>query len=94
MTFIAFWLLKLDKTAWWFATIACSFFAILGTLTIITAAVAGFLYDSSLFQVLLRLILPTYFLTHSAYILFNKETRLAFAANPYTEENFRQDGRE
>lgn len=78
ISYLAFWLLKLDKRAWWFAVVACAVFASFGVVGILTLGFVGIAHDASVFSLLLGVILPTYFLGHATLILVQRETRELF----------------
>ena len=77
---LAFWLLTLDKRAWWLSIGACSFLAILGVIGIVTLGFAGLAYDTSLLWFVLKLVVPVYLLGHAVLILAKRETRDLFHA--------------
>ena len=81
MTGLAFWLLTLDKKAWWLSIAACGFLAVLGVVGILTLGFAGVAYDTSLLWVVLNVAVPVYLLGHTTLLLAKRETRRVFGVS-------------
>lgn len=78
VTYVAWWLLTLDKRAWWFAVAASGFFSSMGVLAIAMFIYIGSTYDSIFLVMIVKLLVPLYLLIHALIILCKKETRAQF----------------
>ena len=78
VTGIAWWLLTLNKNSWWFAIFASGLFATLGIIGIVSFLYLATAHDSTYIKMLLKLLLPTYLLSHAFIILINSENRKLF----------------
>lgn len=79
MTYLAWWLLSLNKKSWWFAIGACGFFATMGFIGIISFIYLGVTTDRTYLLILLKLLVPTYLLSHVFAILINPKNRKLFS---------------
>ena len=81
ITGLAFWLLTLNKNAWWFSIVACGLLAALGVIGILMLGFAGVVYDTTLLWLILKVAAPVYFLGHATLLLAKRETRQVFGVS-------------
>lgn len=81
ITGLAFWLLTLNKNAWWLSIVACGLLAALGVIGILAIGFAGAAYDTTLLWLIPKLAAPVYFLGHATLLLARRESRQAFGVS-------------
>lgn len=78
MFYVAWWLLSLDKKAWWFAIIPCTLFLIMGIVAVGAFLFLGYMYDAEFLWVILRMGFVVLLLGQTVYLLSKKTTRNYF----------------
>jgi hypothetical protein len=78
VTCLAFWILTMNKMAWWFTVAVCSVLSALGIVGIVMLGVVGLAVDDSFLSLALTLVIPTYVLTHTVIILRRRDIRAQF----------------
>jgi len=80
MSCIAWWLLSLDKRAWWFAVVLIGFFLGIAAFGLVLMLYYGGISNDLVISTFLKLALPLYLLTHALILLVQKTTRQYFFA--------------
>ena len=75
---LVWWLLSLDKRAWWVSVIACAVLCLLGILAVATFLFVGAAYQPDFLRLALQLFVPTYLLGHATFVLIQRNTRQHF----------------
>jgi hypothetical protein len=80
MGYIAWWLLSLDKRAWWFAVALIVFLLSMAGFGLAIMLYYGGMANDFVISILLKLAMPFYLLTHALIVLTSANTRQHFFA--------------
>ncbi|KJS31028.1 MAG: hypothetical protein VR64_13175 [Desulfatitalea sp. BRH_c12] len=79
MSYIGWWVLSMDKKAWWFGIISCAVLLVFGIVGIGFLLFADVTHDSKFLWLVVNVFFSVYLLGHAVLILIRGSTRNHFA---------------